>query len=301
VINHNSGDSRGKVFDLGYKPYEGERLGTRGAVRAVVRDGVRRILGIRRKARHKILPWMLFAVAMAPAAFFVAFSVLTGDLLGDDVEFFGPAQYFNYNASITLLFVAVAASQLLVSDRVDGTLQLYASRPLRIRDYLGARVGSLGIVAYLFLFIPPAILLIGQAAVSGDGFVSSLTDDSDLLWKTAVAALVFLVAYAAPAFIVASLAGKNAYVGGAIFVVLIFMSSGLAAAFVNAGFDLFGVLALEQHPRYVRDWIFGVSTAGDEGWIPEAAGFEPWVSMAVIVLVAVVGALIILQRYRRME
>ena len=58
----------GAVFDLGYKPYEGQRLGRSGAIRTIIKDGVRRVLGLRRKARKKIYPWSMVGLAILPAA-----------------------------------------------------------------------------------------------------------------------------------------------------------------------------------------------------------------------------------------
>ena len=59
--------SEGAIFDLDYRRYEGERTG-RTAIRwAMVRVGVRKVLGLRRKARRKILPWGLILLAVLPA------------------------------------------------------------------------------------------------------------------------------------------------------------------------------------------------------------------------------------------
>ena len=64
----------GAVYDLGYAPYDGERLGRRGARRTIFWDGVRRVLGLRRKARRKILPWLLITVAALPPIAYVGIS-----------------------------------------------------------------------------------------------------------------------------------------------------------------------------------------------------------------------------------
>ena len=66
--------NRGVVYDLGYAPHEGPRLGRSGAIVATIKDGVRRVLGLRRRARKKILPWGLFAVAFLPAVAFIGLS-----------------------------------------------------------------------------------------------------------------------------------------------------------------------------------------------------------------------------------
>ena len=71
-------DRTGAVFDLGYKPYTGDRLGRAGAIRAIIADGVRRVLGLRRKARKKVYPWSMVGLAIVPAA---VFGGLDGELV----------------------------------------------------------------------------------------------------------------------------------------------------------------------------------------------------------------------------
>ena len=41
------------IYDRGYRTYDGPRLGPKGARRAVYKDGVRRVLGLGRKARRR--------------------------------------------------------------------------------------------------------------------------------------------------------------------------------------------------------------------------------------------------------
>ena len=67
-------DRTGVVYDLGYQPYEGQRLGRGGAIKAMIKDGLRRTFGIRRKARKKVYPWGLVSLAFLPAAVFVGLS-----------------------------------------------------------------------------------------------------------------------------------------------------------------------------------------------------------------------------------
>ena len=74
---------RGAVYDLGYTPYSGERLGRRGAIAATYRDGNYRVLGIKRRARKKILPWSLAILVMVPAVVFVGFSFLLSSFSPD--------------------------------------------------------------------------------------------------------------------------------------------------------------------------------------------------------------------------
>lgn len=287
--------SSGQVFDLGYQPYDGDRLGRSGPRSAMGRDGLRRVAGLRRKARRKILPWGLAAIAILPALVFLALSVIIGDALETD-EFFGPVRYFIFNSFFTLIFVAFAAGELMVPDRIYGTLQVYASRPLSVVDYLVARSGALAAVTLGFLFIPQLFLLFGQAAVSSDGFLSYLVDHLDVLWKSAAASVVYMASAAPLALLVAALAAKTSYAAG-IFLGSVFIASGVSEGLVNADFPVFGLLSIGDHPGYVADWIFDTSS---EEWVPEQAGFDAWISLAVIVVVAVACAFFIVRRYRRL-
>ena len=81
------GTTEGTVYDLGYTPHEGARLGRTAAIRAMLIDGTRRSLGLRRKPWTKVLPWCLVASAIVPAGWFVA---LTFFVVGFDVEDLGP-------------------------------------------------------------------------------------------------------------------------------------------------------------------------------------------------------------------
>ena len=68
------------IFDRGYRKYEGERSGPAGARKAVYKDGLRRIVGLGRKARYKIFPWSLISIAIIAAAVFVGIHWAIGDI-----------------------------------------------------------------------------------------------------------------------------------------------------------------------------------------------------------------------------
>ena len=261
------------------------------------RDGLRRVVGLRRKARRKILPVLLAVVALAPAAFFVAFGFLTGDLIDDEENFFGAAEYFSFNANVTILFVALAASELLLPDRTSGTLAVYASRPLRAIDYLAARTAALATLVFGFLLIPQLLLIVGNAAVSSDGFLDSIIDDADTLWKVGVVSVVYLAAFAPLAFLIASISARQSFSAG-IYLAIMFIVSLVTRGLVEeANFDVAGLASLSHHPRYVADWILDVNS---RRWIPETAGFDEIASFAVIVAVAVVSIAGVVWRYRKL-
>ena len=124
--------SEGAIFDLDYRRYEGERTGRSKIRWAIVRDGVRKVLGLRRKARRKILPWGLIILAVLPAIAIVGFQVFTQGLGADELLedlIPGHADYFQFTFQLTFLFIALATPELLIPDRVSNVLTVYASRP----------------------------------------------------------------------------------------------------------------------------------------------------------------------------
>ena len=108
--------SEGTVYDLGYKPYDGENLGRAGSRRAIVWDGVRRVLGLRRRARTKILPWGLMTIALFPAIVFIGIGVIGGEAITDD--------FFSQSAQV---FLEPDASSINSGfNRANGTLNDFA-------------------------------------------------------------------------------------------------------------------------------------------------------------------------------
>ena len=193
---------------------------------------------------------------------------------------------------MALIFVALASSELLIPDRVHGTMSVYASRPLTTPDYVAGRATALAIVVFAFLWIPHLVLFTGRAWVAGFG--SYVADNYEILWQTALASIVYFVGYTSIAFLVAAFSKRTAVAAG-VFLGIVMMS-GATAALVDAGYSIFGLGAILDHPGYLKDWILG-SPQGD--WIPARAGMEPIASLLVIAVLAVATGLVVIGRYRR--
>ncbi|MFL5778277.1 MAG: ABC transporter permease, partial [Chloroflexota bacterium] len=65
----------GSIYDLGYRRYEGPRLGRAHAVRSLIAHSFRTTYGIGRGGRAKIAPFVFGGMAVLPAV--VAVGVLT--------------------------------------------------------------------------------------------------------------------------------------------------------------------------------------------------------------------------------
>ncbi|MBM3695350.1 MAG: hypothetical protein FJW79_05405 [Actinobacteria bacterium] len=288
--------TEGVVYDLGYRRHEGERMGRAAATRALYRDGLRRVLGLRRRARAKVLPWSLLAVAVLPASGFIGLAVFTRDLGIQGVEFFSHAQYFDLTGVIALLFVAIAAGELLVPDRAHGVLQVYASRPLTAGDYLLGRAAGLATVVFGFMELPHLVLFLGRGPGSPDGFGSYAAANAGILWQTSLSCLGYLAALAPPALLFAAYARRPALASGPFVGVMLLLSLATRALVEQGDLRVFALFDLRQHPAVVKDWIMGnPGRWGEYG----RAGFGPWVSLLVIGLVALTAAYLLVRRYRR--
>ena len=292
---------RGVVFDLGYTPYDGERRGRRGAISTTYRDGLLRVFGIRRRARAKILPWILIVLAVTPAIVFVGFAFLMSTFAPEvDSPFGSHAEYFSITGAIVLLFVALAGPELLIPDRRSGVLAVYSSRPLRPDDYIGTRAASLLTVIAGFMLIPQVLMYVGFAGLSPDGIFTALANNASEIPKILAAAAVYALAYAPLALLISTIASRKAAATG-IFLGVLIIGTALAASLVEAvnlpGHRFAALLAFGEHPAFVRDWIFGQTGSSD--LVVASTGFSPWVSLATILVVALVSSVIVVWRYRR--
>lgn len=288
------------IFDRGYKVYDGELRGRSATRRAIVKDGVRRILGIRRKARRKILPWGLLAIGLLMAAVLVGQLFIFGSLAGAVAEGLPSyAELFDLYSRIALLFLAVTIPELLGPDRGQGVLSVYFSRPMSIGDYLGAKAGAYVLMAASIYLIPQAAFHLGAASLAPEGFLSYLGSNLDILWKVGASALAFMLVHGGVLAVIGAYVDRTSF-AAATFLGVLLAGGNLAGVVSEADFPgarYASLVAFDDHARYVRDWIFD-SDLGDY-WV-ERAGFEPWVSLLAIGVIAVVGSAWTYRRYRRL-
>lgn len=287
------------IYDRGYRAYDGPRTGTRGARVAVYKEGLRRILGLGRKARYKIFPWSLISIALVAAAVFIGIHWAIGDLaasFGQGVP--GYAELFDFYSAISLLFIAFAGPQLLIPDRTKGVLSVYFSRPLTVEGYLMSKVGAFATIVAAFYIVPQLVLHVGLALIADEGIVPYLSENLEILWKVPVITIGFVALHGA------LIVGFAAYIGrtgiaAAAFLGLITAGGAVASEVAEASFEgarYFSLLALDQHPRIIRDALLGDTLE----YSAEAAGFEVWVSVVIIAAIVAVALAVVVPRYRRL-
>jgi ABC-2 type transport system permease protein len=265
----------------------------------VFKDGVRRVLGLGRKARQKIFPWALISIALIAAAVFVGVHWAIGNIeesMRQEVPTYGGL--FDFYSGISLLFIALAGPQLLIPDRTTGVLSVYFSRPLTVDGYLSSKVGAFATVVGAIYIVPQVVLHLGLALIATEGFLPYLGDNLDILWKVPVTTAAFIALHGAVVFALSAVIDRTG-IAAASFLGILFAGGAIASRVAEASFPgakYASLLALDQHPRIIRDYFFGDTVE----YAPEVAGFEVWVSVVVIVVLLAGGILFIRQRYRRL-
>lgn len=218
--------SAGAVYDRGYRPYDGDLGGRPAARRAVFRESVRRAVGIRRSWRQKLFPWMLLAIASVPAVVWVGVAYITRNTPAESVEIISYREYLGVSTAL-LVFVGLAAPEVLCPDRRNRTLPLLFSRPLTGTDYVVAKVGAIAAIVFAFSFLPQVVLFVGQMLVS-DGALDYATDNAEVLWQVPIATAAFSLYFAALSCAIASLTTRR-LIAAAALLILLLGSSALAA------------------------------------------------------------------------
>jgi ABC-2 type transport system permease protein len=287
------------IYDRGYRTYDGERTGPGGARKAVYKDGIRRVLGLGRKAREKVYPWVMISIAIGMAAIIIGVHWFIGDLaqsLSEGVPTYG--ELFDLYSWIGLLFIAFAAPWLLIPDRTRGVLSVYFSRPLTVDGYLSSKVGAFATVVGGIYLIPQLVLHLGLGLISDDGFLTYMGANLDVLWKVPVITLSFVAMHGALAFLVSAIVNRPGVASAAFLGVLIpgrFIAAQISeATFPGARWT--SLLAFDHLPRIIRDDLFRDTVT----YPAESVGFNGWTAAAVITVAVVFSAIIVRARYRRL-
>ncbi|MEN8042039.1 MAG: hypothetical protein ABFR95_11110 [Actinomycetota bacterium] len=294
-------DRAGAVYDLGYEPFEGERTGRSGARKTVFFDGVRRVLGLRRKARRKIMPWALLLIATLPVvavvgvAFLVPVAVEEGLNLGEQ-----NSDFFVLAGTITMLFTALAAPELLIPDRKDGVLSMLSSRPLTAIDYLGTRFASLAAVVGGFMIIPQLLLFLGEAGTGPDGLFRGIVDSADKLPKILAVAGVYVIALVPLGFVIASLSNRKSIATAsylAVTLALSAVSNAMVFGSTITGGRWAALFAPIDTAHAVNAWIFGAS---GEPSLLDAADIHPVVGLGALAVFGLALSAFAVHRYRKL-
>lgn len=209
--------SDARLIDTGYRRYDGPRLGASHATVALWKHTLRRIFGLGRPARWKLLPVATVAIAYLPNIVFVGVIALIPDDRLRTTVLPGYAFTYGFITAAIALFVIFVAPEALCPDRRSGVLSLYLATPLTRTRYLAAKWAAV-FTALLTVTLGPALIyLIGRAAQNAgpDGFGSFMAT----LGKIFFAGVVLAAFYTAISIGASSLTDRKAIAAAIIFFV----------------------------------------------------------------------------------
>jgi len=152
-----AGGADASIHNIGYRHYDGPRLGRSYARRSLFSQSLRGAYGLGRSAKSKVLPFVLLAVMCLPAGILVAVTVFTG---ADELEL----KYTEYALALQPvigLYLAAQAPQSVSRDLRFRSVPLYFSRPIERVDYVAAKFLAMAAALFLFTAAPLVIMYAG--------------------------------------------------------------------------------------------------------------------------------------------
>lgn len=235
----------GSIYDIGYRKYDGPRLGRAHAVRSLFLHSLRSSFGIGRGGRAKIAPLVLGAIACIPAVAIIAAQALFRQLPGGgalDDEL--PIRYDTYASTISLfiiLFCAAQAPDLFGRDQRHSLLSLYFARALRREDYALARLAGFIVAVFALQMLPHVVFFLGQVLLATD-VLRGVTDD-----------LPEMAAVVVQAVLTAGLLGG--------------ISMAISAFTRRRAYAVAGIIAAFIIPSIVAGIVIGIGSLGLGRWL----------------------------------
>ncbi|AEM88454.1 ABC transporter permease [Streptomyces violaceusniger] len=208
------------IHNIGYRHYDGPRLGRAYARRSLFSQSLRGAYGLGRSAKSKVAPMLLFAVMCMPAAIIVAVAIaISANKL--------PVEYTRYAIMLQAvigLYTASQAPQSVSRDLRFKTVPLYFSRPIETVDYVVAKFAAMASALFILTGAPLLILYVGALLAKLD-FADQTKGFAQGLISVALLSLLF----AGISLVVAALTPRRGF-GVAAVIALLTISYGAVSA-----------------------------------------------------------------------
>ncbi|MDQ0787991.1 ABC-2 type transport system permease protein [Streptomyces sp. B3I7] len=201
-----------RIHNIGYRGYDGPRLGRAYIRRALYSQSLRGAYGLGRSAKSKVLPMLLFVVMCVPALIMVAVAVATKmkDL---------PVDYTRYAIimqAVISLFVAAQAPQSVSRDLRFKTVPLYFSRPLETSDYVRAKYAAMASALFMLTAVPLLVLYVGALLAKLD-----FTDQTKGFAQGLVSVALLSLLFAGIGLVIAAVTPRRGFGIAAVIAVLV--------------------------------------------------------------------------------
>ncbi len=288
-------DGVGAIHDIGYRHYDGPRLGPAYIRRSLFVETLRGAYGLGRSARSKVMPFVLSAIMVLTA---VVVGIVTSYVTVLDAL---PISYTAFVVTMQVVVTVFLGSQspaVVSRDLRYRTSALYFSRPLSRQQYVQAKYAGMSAALFLLLGIPITLLLVG-ALLAELPLGEQLPDYARAMAGAALHAVVL----SGIGLVVAAMTPRRGLGVAAVVGVLIVLSGiqvavrGLAFVFGNDTFS--GYTGLLSPYTLVDGVVAGVlgadSSVGQEP--PGVLGTAVYVALTVLLVVGCYAALV--ARYRK--
>jgi ABC-2 type transport system permease protein len=293
----------GSIYDLGYRNYEGVRLGRLYAVFSLYVQSLRGVFGFGRHTSSKIIPLGLTVVAFLPAVIQLGFVAIGGNKINLS-DIFQPSDYYEFIQWPLALFVAAVGPELLGRDQRNHTLSLYFSRALLRRDYVLAKLAALA-TALLIISLVPQVLVFAGNALAHDNAWTYLTGHGRDLAATLGSSVILSIYTSSIALAIASQTSRWQLAAGGViayFGITFALGTILANSFPDGGASYL-ILGSGFHvARGVTLWLFGLTphyTVNGEGGLGSDLARANLALVLYPIAAAVTSAVALAITYRR--
>jgi ABC-2 type transport system permease protein len=209
----------GAIHDIGYRRYDGPRLGPTYIERSLFVSSLRGTFGFGRSARSKVMPILLFVVMVLPALIIAAIVNITH---ANEL----PLEYPSYPIRLSVvvsLFVAAQSPQSVSRDLRYRVVALYFSRPLSRRGYVQAKLAAMSSALFVVMATPLLVLYAG-AILAGLSF----WDNTRGVLAGLAGAAIFAIVLASLGLLIAAWTPRRG-IGVAAVVAVVLILSGVSA------------------------------------------------------------------------
>ncbi|MGW1839195.1 ABC transporter permease subunit [Streptomyces sp. NPDC002067] len=283
------------IHNIGYRHYDGPRLGRSYARRSLFVQSLRGAYGLGRSAKSKVLPMLLLGVMCLPAGIMVAVTVVTkAHSLPLDYS-----RYAIYLQAVIGLYLAAQAPQSVSRDLRFKTVPLYFSRPIERVDYVTAKFAALAAALFLLTATPLLILYIGALLAELD-----LADQTKGLGQGLIAVALLSLLCAGIGLVISALTPRRGFGVAAVIAALTLPYGAVSAlqgiAYVQGHEAAIGWLGLFSPTTLidaVQSTFLGGRSSFPEGLAPTTAAG----SLALVITLATIAAsfALLMRRYRK--
>ncbi|WNI19682.1 ABC transporter permease subunit [Actinacidiphila sp. ITFR-21] len=284
------------MHNIGYRAYDGPRLGRGYARRSLFSQSLRGAYGLGRTAKSKVLPMLLLGTMCAPALIMVAVTVFT-DMTRLPVEY---TRYAVILQAVITLFVAAQAPQSVSRDLRFKTTPLYFSRPIERVDYVAAKYAALSTALFLLTALPLVILYVGALLAK----LSFATQTAGFA-KGLLSVLLLSLLFAGIGLVIAAVTPRRGFGVAAVIAVFVITYGAVSAvqgvAMAQERYDVIGWLGLFSPITLIdgfSSWFLGAASAFPNGSGPPDA-LAGTVYLLAVAGIAAGSFALLLRRYRK--